>query len=101
MAVVKNPPAMQETLLIPGWARSARAGIGYSLQYSWVSLVAQTVKNSPAMLENRVGKISWRRERLPTPVFWPREFHGPYSPWGSKELDTTEPLSPSSYFFPL
>ena len=23
-----------------------------------------------------VGKIPWRRERLPTPVFWPREFHG-------------------------
>ena len=23
-----------------------------------------------------VGKIPWRRERLPTPVFWPGEFHG-------------------------
>ena len=30
---------------------------------------------------------------LPTPVFWPREFHGPYSPWGGKESDTTERLS--------
>ena len=37
-----------------------------------------------------VGKISWRRERLPTPVFWPGEFHGLYSPQGCKELDTTE-----------
>ena len=36
-----------------------------------------------------VGKIPWRRERLPTPVFWPRE-HGLYSPLGCKELDTTE-----------
>ena len=27
-----------------------------------------------------VGKIPWRRERLPTPVLWPREFHGLYSP---------------------
>ena len=36
---------------------------------------------------------SWRRERLPTPVFWPGEFHGVYSPWGRKELDTTEWLS--------
>ena len=35
-----------------------------------------------------VGKIPWRRGRLPTPVFWPREFHGLYSPWGSKESDT-------------
>ena len=30
---------------------------------------------------------------LPTPVFWPREFHGPCSPWGHKESDTTERLS--------
>ena len=36
------------------------------------------------------GKIPWRREQLPTPVFWPGEFHGLYSPWGLKELDTTE-----------
>ena len=27
---------------------------------------------------------------LPTPVFWPREFRGLYSPWGHKELDPTE-----------
>ena len=40
-----------------------------------------------------VGKIPWRRERLPTPVFWPGEFHGLYSPWGRKESDTTERLS--------
>ena len=40
-----------------------------------------------------VGKFPWRRERLPTPVFWPGEFHGLYSPWGHKELDTTEWLS--------
>ena len=36
------------------------------------------------------GKIPWRRERLPTPVFWPREFHGLYNPWDLKELDMTE-----------
>ena len=28
------------------------------------------------------GKIPWRRERLPTPVFWPGEFHEMYTPWG-------------------
>ena len=44
-----------------------------------------------------VGKIPWRRERLPTPVFWPGEFHGLYSPWGHKELDTTERLSLHTY----
>ena len=31
-----------------------------------------------------VGKIPWRKERLLTPVFWPREFHGLYSPWGHR-----------------
>ena len=31
-----------------------------------------------------VGKIPWRRESLPTPIFWPWEFHGLYSPWGAK-----------------
>ena len=29
--------------------------------------------------------IPWRRERLPTPVFWSGEFHGLHSPWGRKE----------------
>ena len=37
-----------------------------------------------------VGKIPWRRERLPTLAFWPGEFHGLYSLWGHKELDTNE-----------
>ena len=40
-----------------------------------------------------VGKIPWRRERLPTSVFWPGEFHGLYSPRGPRGLDTTERLS--------
>ena len=42
-----------------------------------------------------VGKIPWRRELQPTPVFLPGESHGQrslvgYSPWGCKELDKTE-----------
>ena len=44
-----------------------------------------------------VGKIPWGREWLPTPVFWPGEFHGLYSPWGHKESDLTERLPLSSY----
>ena len=35
----------------PGSGRSPGEGIGYPLQYSWASLVAQTVKNLPAMQE--------------------------------------------------
>ena len=63
---------------IPGLARSTREGIGYPLQYSWASLVAQLVKNLPATWETWFWSLGWedpwRRERLPTPVFWPGEF---------------------------
>ena len=65
-----------------------------SISLAWASLVAQMVKNPPVMPETwvlfLVEKIPWRRERLPPPVFWPEELHGPYSPWGRKELDPTE-----------
>ena len=77
---------------IPGSGRSAREGIGYPLQYSWASLVAQLVKNLPVMWETWVRSLDWnpwRRERLPTPVFWPGGFQGLYSQWGGKELDMT------------
>ena len=48
-------------------------------------------------LDPWVGKIPWRRDWQPTPVFLPRESHGQrslvgYSPQGHKELDTTEQL---------
>ena len=45
--------------LILGSGRSAGAGIGYPLQYSWASLVAQLVKNLPAMQETWVQSWSW------------------------------------------
>ena len=40
--------------LIPGSERSAREGIGYPPQYSWASLVAQLIKNPPAIRETWV-----------------------------------------------
>ena len=43
-----------DTGSIPGSGRSPGEGIGYALQYSWASLVAQLVKNPPAMLETWV-----------------------------------------------
>ena len=45
--------------LIPGLGRSPAEGIGYWLQYSWVSLVAQIVKNPPAMRETWVWSLGW------------------------------------------
>ena len=38
--------------------------------------MAQTAKNPPAMQETWIGKIPWRRDWQPTPVFLPREVHG-------------------------
>ena len=70
---------------------------------SWASLTVQLVKRIRLQCRRPgfdpwVGKIPWRREGLPTPVFRPGEVHGLHSPWGHKELDTTERLwSSSSY----
>ena len=44
---------------IPGSGRSAGERTGYPLQYSWASLVAQMVKNPPAMWETWVQSLSW------------------------------------------
>ena len=85
---------------IPGLGRSPGEGIGYPLQYSWASLVAQMVKKPPVMWETWVRslgwKTPWRRAWQPTPVFLPGEFPrilGGYNPWGHEELDMTERLS--------
>ena len=44
---------------IPGSGGFAGEGIGYPLQYSWVSLVAQLVKNLPVMRETWVQSLGW------------------------------------------
>ena len=48
------------------------------------SLVAQLVKNPPAMWETWIRFLDWedpiKKERLPTPVLWPGEFHGLENP---------------------
>ena len=45
--------------MIPGSGRSAGEGIGYPLQYSWASLVAQLVKNPSAVQETWVQSLDW------------------------------------------
>ena len=75
--------------------------INETKQRNWASLV-QMVKNLPAMWETWVWSLSWEdpleKGTLPTPVFWPGEFHGQrsltgYSPRGRKESNTTERLT--------
>ena len=63
--------------------------VGFPLWLSWSRIHLQCRR---PRFDPWVGKIPWSRERLPTPVFWPGEFHGPYSPWGHKESDMTEQL---------
>ena len=88
---------------IPGLGRSPGGRIGYPLQYSWASLVAQLVKNPPAMWETWIQSLGWEdplEKEMATHslVFLPGEFHGQrslvgYSPWVCKELDRMEQLT--------
>ena len=92
--LIENPPAMQNTLVqFPGLGRSSEEGIGYPLQYCWAFFYGSAGKESNLQYRRPgfspwVGKIPWRREGLPGPVFQPGEFHGLYSPWGRKESMT-------------
>ena len=47
--------------MIPWSGRSTGEGIGYLLQYSWASLVAQLVKNLPAMWGTSVQSLGWEK----------------------------------------
>ena len=82
-----------------GWDDPAGEGTGYPLQYSWASLVAQLVKNPPAMQETWVQSLGWE-----DPLETGKATH--YSsilawriPWGCKESDMTERLSLSLFYF--
>ena len=91
---------------IPRSGRSPGEGIGYPLQYSRASQVAQMVKNLPAMQETWVRSLGWEdplEEDMTTPpVFLPGE-----SPWteepgklqskGHKKSDMTERLSTAQH----
>ena len=82
---------------IPGLGRSAGEGIGYPLQYSWASLVAQLVKNLPAMQETWVRSLGCE-DPPGEGKGYPLQYSGlensmDCSPWGCKEWDMTERLS--------
>ena len=84
-----------------GWRPGVKLLTQQALAIILITRVAQMVESLPAVQENRfdswVGKIPWRRKWHPTPVLLPGESHGQrslagYSPWGRKELATTEGL---------
>ena len=87
---------------IPASGRSPGEGIGYPLQYSWASLVAQRVKNPPAAGD--LGSIPGLGRSPGGGYVNPLQYsclenpHGHrslvgYSPWGCKESDTAVCLS--------
>ena len=93
----KNPPTMQKTLvrflgqedLLEGYAtHSSILGFQYRLAGKESTCNVGDLGSIPGL-----GRFPWRRERLSTPVSWPGEFHGLYSPLGNKESHMTEPLS--------
>ena len=101
--LTKNLPAMQETLvqfLIRKihWRRD-RLPTSVFLGFPCGSAGRESICNVGDLqcrrhrFDSWVGKIPWRIERLLSPVFWPGEFHGLYSPWRCKESDTTERFS--------
>ena len=88
--------------LILGSGSSPEEGIANPLQYSWASLVAQMLKNMPAMREtwvsSWVGKIPWRRACNPLQYFCLENPHeqrslAGYSPWDHEESEMTKWLS--------
>ena len=90
-----NPSSVVELGRYPG------EGISYPLPYSWASLVAQLVKNPPAMRETWVRSLGWEdpleEGKATHSNILTEEFPGLYSPWGHKESDTTKQLSLSSH----
>ena len=94
--------------MIPELGSSPGEGIGYPLQYSWASLVAQIVKNPPAMQETWVQSLGWEdhlEEGITTHssilawrILMDRgDLQDTVSPWGRKESDTTEQLSTTQH----
>ena len=88
---------MQETL-VQFLGREDPLEDRITLQCSWASLVAQTVKNLPAVQETWVPSLVWENSlekgMQPTPVFLPGKSHGQrslacYSPRGHKELSNS------------
>ena len=74
---------------IPGSGRSAGEGIGYPLQYSWASFVAQLVKNLPTMRETWVQSLGWK-DPLEKGKATPSNILAWRWTWGHEESDTTE-----------
>ena len=104
-SVFSMSSCFQREVLIPGGCSQ----VIFKTIILLASLVAQMVKNLPAMQETWVWSLGqedpWRRAWQPTPVLLPGESHGQrslvgYSPCGHKELEATEQLTLSLFHHP-
>ena len=84
---------------ISGVGKSPGEGIGYPLQYSWASFVAQLVKNPPAIRETWEAPLEKGKATHSGILAW--RIPGIYSPWDRKESDTTEQLSTAQHMVVL
>ena len=82
--VTKNQTWLRDWTELNWGERGLRASARWKLQYFITSSQRICLQCRRPGFNPWVGKIPWRRERLPTPLFWPREFHGLYSPWGCR-----------------
>ena len=100
--------------VIPGLERSPGEGISYPLQFSWASLVAQFIKNLPAVWETWVQFLGWEDPlekgmatssnilawKIPMDRgAWQAAVYGVANSRTCKELDTTEQLSTAQHWF--
>ena len=74
--------------------------------YLWLRWYRICLQRGRPGFDPRVRKIPLSRKWQPIPVFWPGESHGQrrlvgYSPWGHKELETTERLSTNVFYIYL
>ena len=92
--VIKNMLAMQATL-VQFWVRNIPRRRDRLTTPVFLGFPYGSAGKESACNEGDLSSIPQlrRRERLPTPVFWPGEFHGLYSPWGHKVPNRTKQLS--------
>ena len=97
-----SPTPLRYTNIYSAFSPHSKANIQYGNSYyyfpdSWVGKESASNTGNPRSIP---GLGTSTGEGIgSTPVFWSGEFHGLYSPWGHKESDTTEGLSP--FHFPI
>ena len=97
-----SPLLFTSLLFIAICMASSDSHFAFCISFSWGGLPWSFRWQSICLQCRRPGFDPWRRKWQPTPVFLPGKSHGQrilvgYSPWGHKELDTTERLHFTSW----